>query len=79
MGPKTVKNGNFQRWSPTLGEGQTDLVGPFWACFTPFPAVFSRFQPFLPILAQFLPGLETVMQSNTGPKMDRMEIVKSGP
>ena len=48
MGPKTVQNGNFQKWSSTLGEGQTDLFGPFWACGDPFPAVFDRFSLYRP-------------------------------
>ena len=48
LGPKNGQNGKFQKWSPTLGEGQTDLCGPIWACFDPFSAVFSRFGPFQP-------------------------------
>ena len=39
-------------------------VGPFGACGDPF----STFKPLWPILAQSLSGLETVTESNTGPK-----------
>ena len=46
-GLKTVQNGNFHQWSPTLGEGQTDRLGP----------VRTRFQAVWPNVAQFLaPG-----------------------
>ena len=49
MGPKTVQNGNFQKWSSTLGEGQTPLCGPFClARFQPFSAVEAHFSPVSP-------------------------------
>ena len=51
MGPKPVKNGKFQKWSPTLGEGQTDPFGPFWACsdlFQPSSAGLAHFSPVSP-------------------------------
>ena len=51
MGPKTVTNRNFQQWTPTLGQGETDLFGPFWACFDPCSAIVSRFGP-VPTWAQ---------------------------
>ena len=57
--PKTVKSGNFQKWSPTFGEGQPEFFGPFWACLDPFSAILSRFGPFWPSFSQ--PGLETLM------------------
>ena len=53
MGPKTVKTGIFQKWSPTLWVKRTFL---------------GHLGPVLTRLAQFLPGLETVMESNMGPK-----------
>ena len=36
MGPKPVQNDFFQKWPPTLWEGQTDLCGPVWARFDQF-------------------------------------------
>ena len=48
MGPKTVKSGNFQKWPPTLKDGQTELLGPFRACFDPFSATWAHFSPVSP-------------------------------
>ena len=69
MGLKTLKNGKFQNWPPTLGEGQTDLLGPVLTCF----------QTFWPILAQFLPGLETVMDSDMGQKLVQNDFFQKWP
>ena len=44
-----------------------------------FGAVFSRFQTVWPILAQFLPGLETVMESNMGPKPVKNDFFQKWP
>ena len=76
MGPDPIKSENFHNWSPTLWEGQTDLSGQLRACFDPFSAVVICFWP---ILAPFLPCLETVMESQMGSNPVKNDFFQKWP
>ena len=66
--PDGPKNGQKWKFSKVVPDPWGGSNGPFWAILGLFYPVFSHFQPYLPILAQFLPGFEAVMESNMGPK-----------
>ena len=69
LGPGTVKNGNSQKWSPT----PRTLLGHF-------EPVLTHFQPFSAGLAHFsLVPLETVMESNMGPKPVKNDFFQKWP
>ena len=67
-GPKPVKDDFFQKWPWTLWEGQTDLSGPFWACFdqlyvwlyrVPHTGYWTPVHPPTPPLPHRIPVRET--------------------
>ena len=61
MGPEPVQNGHFKSGPRPLERVTQTFVGHLGP-------VLTRFRPFWPIGAQFLPCPETVMESDMGPK-----------
>ena len=65
MGQNPPKNGNFQKWSPTVREGQLSFLGHF-------RRVGTRFQPFPAVLAHVSPEPSPSGSHLQGPKGPNM-------